>query len=312
MQSLNGISERRPRVWLLGALLYIVLWPCAILGQELSPRAYWPSPVGTKVFVAGYARSAGDVLMDPSVPLYGVDSTINTGFLAYMQNFSLWGRTTNVLLELPYSWGTTRGLVGDTPARRDFAGISDAGISMTMNLVGAPTMDREAFQALRADPGALLGFSIKLVPPTGRYQENRLINVGANRWAAKFELGSVIPLRPRWLLELEAGVWLLGDDDDFIVGKREQDPIYSAEVHIVRRFKPGFWASLDANYYTGGTQTIGGDEFVDQQDNRRFGGTLVVPFAGRHAVKVGYSVGTRTRYGNDFKQFLVTYQVLLH
>lgn len=299
-------------MWLIGAFLYIVLWPCAVLGQELSPRAYWPSPIGTKVIVTGYSYQAGDVLMDPSVPLYGVDSTINTGFLAYMQNFSLWGRTTNVLLELPYSWGTTRGLVGDTPAKREFAGLSDAGISMTINLVGAPSMDQAAFQALRANPRAQLGFSVKLVPPTGRYQADRLINVGANRWAAKFELGSVIPLKPRWLLELEAGVWLLGDDDDFIAGKREQNPIYSAEVHIVRRFKPGFWASLDANFFTGGAQTIGGTELVDLQNNRRFGATLVVPFAGRHAVKAGYSVGIRTRYGNDFKQFLATYQVLFH
>lgn len=42
MQGLNGNSERRPRVWLLGALLFIVLWPCAILGQE-------PSSHGKKV-----------------------------------------------------------------------------------------------------------------------------------------------------------------------------------------------------------------------------------------------------------------------
>ena len=100
-------------------------------------------------------------------------------------------------------------------------------------------------------------------------------------------------------------------DDDFITGKREQDPIYSAEAHLIRRFRPGFWASLDANYFTGGRQTIGGDPLRDVQSNRRFGGTLMVPFAGRHAIKVGYSIGTRTRYGDDFRKLLVAYQVLL-
>jgi len=293
-------------------LLLIWSWSGTAYCQELSPRAYWPAPVGTKVLVLGYAHATGDILMDPSVPLYGVDSKINAGFLGYLQTFSLWGRTSNLLLELPYSWGTTRGLVGNTPARREFAGLSDAGISMMINLVGAPALSPEGFQALRAHPRPLLGFSIKLVPPTGSYQDDRLINVGANRWAMRVQLGSVIPLKPRWLLELEAGAWFLGDDDDFIVGKREQDPIYAAEIHIVRRFKPGFWASLDANYFTGGRQTIDGKQLVDLQSNRRFGGTVVVPFAGRHAVKLGYSIGTRTRYGNDFKQFLMTYQVLLH
>ena len=182
---------------------------------------------------------------------------------------------------------------------------------MTVNLVGALAMTPGDFQALRANPRFQLGLKLKLVLPTGHYEKGRLVNVGANRWAGKIELGSVIPLMPRWLLELQAGAWFFGADDDFITGKREQDPIYSAGVHVIRRFRPGFWASLDANYFTGGRQTIGGDPLRDLQSNRRFGGTLVVPFAGRHAIKVGYSIGTRTRYGDDFRKLLVAYQVLL-
>jgi hypothetical protein len=278
--------------------------------QELTPRSFWPAPAGTQVLVAGYAHASGDVLMDPSVPLCGVDSKINTGLLAYMRTFSLRGRTANLLLELPYSWGETQGFVYETFASQDFAGFSDLGASLTVNLVGAPTMTPGDFQALRANPRFQLGLKFKLVLPTGHYEKGRLVNVGANRWAGKIELGSVIPLMPRWLLELQAGAWFFGADDDFITGKREQDPIYSAEAHLIRRFRPGFWASLDANYFTGGRQTIGGDPLRDLQSNRRFGGTLVVPFAGRHAIKVGYSIGTRTRYGDDFRKLLVAYQVL--
>lgn len=295
----------------LGALVLMSIWTCAVLGQELSPRAFWPAPVGTKVLVMGYSHASGDVLMDRSIPIYGIDSKIDTAFFGYLQTFSLWGRTSNLLLEVPYSSGSTKGILVDTPTRRDFAGFNDVGISMTINLVGAPAMDREAFQALRADPHWLMGISFKVVPPSGHYDEDHLINVGANRWAGKVELGSVIPLHHKWLLELEAGVWFFGDDDEFLPGKREQEPVYAAEVHLVHRFQPGFWASLEANYFTGGRQTVGGNKLADIQSNRRFGGTIVVPFGGRHAIKAGYSVGTRTRYGNDFSQFLLTYQVLL-
>ena len=42
------------------------------------------------------------------------------------------------------------------------------------------------------------------MPPLEYYEEGRLINVGTNRWAARLMLGSILPLRPRWLLELEA------------------------------------------------------------------------------------------------------------
>lgn len=99
----------------------------------------------------------------------------------------------------------------------------------------------------------------------------------------------------------------------FLTGKREQEPIYALEAHLVHRFRPGgVWASLEANYFTGGRQTIGGDDLIDEQSNRRLGATLVVPFRQRNAVKFGYSLGVRTKYGNDFSQLLVTYQRVLH
>jgi hypothetical protein len=260
--------------------------------------------------VFGYSYSSGDVLMDPSLPVYGVDSRISTGFVAYMQTFSLWERTTNVVVELPYSCGSSQGFLYDEPARGEFSGFGDLGVTLAVNLLGAPSMTPSELQELRANPRPILGASLKVVAPTGHYDENRLLNVGANRWAVKPELGCLVPLAPKWLLEFEAGAWFFGDDDEFITGKREQDPVFAGEVHLVRRFKPGFWASVEANYFEGGRQTIGGNELGDVQRNMRIGGTLVVPFRNRHAVKVGYSQGVITEFGTDFYQFLVTYNVV--
>ena len=294
-----------------GCVVASLLCLPSVFAQELTPRAHWPAPRGVKVAIVGYSHVTGDVLFDPSIPLYGVDSRIRTGTLAYLQTFSLWGRTANAVAELPYSWGSTRGLIDETPARRDFSGFGDLGVTLAVNLLGAPSMTPAEFRALRADPHPILGGSLKVVAPTGRYDSGRLINVGANRWAARLELGSVIPLRPTWLLELSAGAWFFADDDDFLPGRREQEPILALQVHLVRRFRPGFWASLDANYFTGGRQTIGGNRLVDVQHNSRVGGMVVVPFRGRHAIKVGYFIGARTEFGSDFDQFLVAYQVVI-
>jgi hypothetical protein len=282
----------------------------AATAQELSPRAYWPAPRGTKLAIFGYSRSTGDVLTDPSLSIYGQDSKINAAQLAYLQTFKLWGRTTNILVELPYSWGTTKGLLLGSPARSDFSGVGDLGITLAVNLHGAPSMNPEQFQELRAKPHPILGASLKVTFPTGDYDPGKLINVGANRWAVKTELGYMIPLRPKWLLEFEAGAWFFGDDDEFLPGAREQDPVLAAEVHLVKRFKPGFWGSLDFNYFTRGRQTIGGNELFDVQRNSRIGATVVVPFRGRNAIKVGYSTGVVTEFGTDFGQFLVSYNLL--
>ena len=279
--------------------------------QELTPRLYWPAPKGTQLLVAGYSHSVGDVLLDRSIPLYEVDSEINVGILAYLQTLSLWGRSSNIMVELPYSWGTTKGLIEKDPAQRDFSAFGDLGFTLTVNLMGAPSMTREDFLALRADPHPIIGASLKVIAPTGDYDSDRLINVGANRWATRLQLGTIIPFRPSWLLEAAAGIWLYSDDDEFLPGMREQDPIYALEAHLIKRFRPGFWASLDFTYFTGGRQTIGGERLGDVQQNAKLGGTVVIPFADRHAVKIGYATGTVTKYGSDFDQFLVTYQVLL-
>ena len=291
---------------------FVLLCAANAVAQELTPRFYWPAPKGTRVGVVGYVYASGDVLFDPSIPLYGVDSKVNVVALAYLQTLNVWGRTANFLIELPYQWGTTQGLIGETPARGRAFGIGDLGVTLAVNLLGAPTMTPADFQQLRKKPHPILGASLKVVVPIGKYNADRLLNVGGNRWAVKAELGSVIPLRPKWLLELQAGTWLLGDDEEFIAGYREQDPIFLFQVHLVHRFRPGFWASLDANYFSGGRQTIGGNELVDVQQNSKVGGTLVFPFARRHALKFGFATGVFTEFGSDFDQYLVSYQVVLN
>ena len=292
----------------------IFFYLCSALplaAQELTPRIYWPAPKGTKILVAGYSYSDGDVLFDPSVPIQGANSEISTGILAYVQTLGLWGRTSNLLLELPYSWGTTKGLLGGNPASGDFSDFGDLGVTLNVNLRGAPSMTGEDFLALRAKPHPIIGASLKVLAPTGQYDADRLINVGLNRWAVRAQLGAIIPLRPTWMLEFTAGAWIFGDDDDFISGKKEQEPIYSAQTNLIKRFRPGLWASLDFSYFTGGRQTVGGDRLEDTQRNLKIGATVVVPFGDRNAIKIGYAKGVVTKYGNDFDQFLLSYQVLL-
>lgn len=71
---------------------------------------------------------------------------------------------------------------------------------------------------------------------------------------------------------------------------------FTKRINLRRRFKPGFWASVETNSYMGGIQTIGENQLIDLQRNSRIGGTLVEPFLGRYSVKVEFfilgSVGT--------------------
>ena len=65
-------------------LALVVLWSVSATAQDLTPRAYWPAPKGTRVAVVGYSYVSGDVLLDPTTPITGVDSEIHTGVLGYL------------------------------------------------------------------------------------------------------------------------------------------------------------------------------------------------------------------------------------
>lgn len=291
------------------AFLYVVLFFVVEVAftQELTPRANWPAPQGTKILLAGYAYSTGDIVTDPSLPLVGVDSTIRTGVFAYQQTISLVGRTTNIQFELPYTDATTSGEFRGNTVDREISGIGDVSATISINLMGAPTMTRAEFQAFRQNPKPILATSLKVVAPTGEYEPDELVNIGTNRWAAKFKLSYLRPIPAKWVLEMTAGVWVFQDNDEFLGVTREQEPITAIELNLVKRFRPGFWASIDSNYYSGGRTIVDDDEREDFQRNSRLGVTLVYPFAERHAIKASYSAGVATESGGDYNTFVLNY-----
>jgi len=94
-QALTGRRRRGPT-----GLLFTLLI-CASFespAQELEPRAYSPSPIGTNFLLAGYARSSGDVVVDASLPFSDIDAQLNFGTLAYGHTFGVLGRSANVLV----------------------------------------------------------------------------------------------------------------------------------------------------------------------------------------------------------------------
>lgn len=293
---------------ILAAVLLCMAWgSTGALAQDLTPRTYWPAPKGTRLLIVGYAHQTGDVVTDPSIPITGVDSSIDSAVIAYQQTLDLFGRTGNLQFEVPYVDGTTTGMVSNEPGRRDVSGFGDISATLTINLLGAPSMSPGDFQQLRESPRPILGTSIKIVAPTGVYESDRLINIGTNRWAVRFRFGYVRPLSPKWLFEMSAGAWFFGDNDEFLGETRKQDPIGALNFHLVRRFKPGLWASLDLNYYVGGHTTVGVERRADLQRNSRVGLSFAYPFKRRHGVKLGFSEGVVTESGGDFSTITLNY-----
>jgi hypothetical protein len=277
--------------------------------QELEPRAYAPSPKGANFFLVNYSYQSGDVLFDPSLPFSDVRAFINGVVGGYGHTFSLFGRIASAAAVVPYVWASVDGNVGETYQSITRSGLGDARVRFVVNLLGGPALDMKQFMARKPEP--TLGFSFVAVVPTGQYSNEKLINIGTNRWAFRPEFGLSFPVG-RWTLEGAAGVWLFLDNQHTYPGEnvRSQDPLYSFQAHVGYTVRPGLWIAVDGTYYAGGktyTNDVPGDT---RQANSRIGVTGSVPLARRHSIKVSASTGVDARVGSKFDAYGIAYQYL--
>jgi hypothetical protein len=288
----------------------LAAWAAAppLAAQELEPRAYSPSPVGANLLLVAYGRTSGDVVFDPSVPLTDVSAAVNAGTLFYARTFALLGRSASAAVVLPYAWGDVEGNVFEERRRVHRSGLADTRFRLAVNLVGGPALTPAAFA--QRTPQTTLGASLVVVAPTGQYDPSKLVNIGANRWIFKPELGLSKPAG-RFLFDVYAGAWLFADNPDYFGGShREQDPLLTFQGHVSYTVKPRFWVAANATYYTGGRTTLDGVEKADLQRNSRYGVTVAVPIQRRSGVKASWSRGLTTRIGGDFETLALGYQFI--
>lgn len=292
--------------WLLLAVMGLV--PTALPAQELAPRAYWPAPVGTKILGIGYSYSSGEILLDPAVPIDDLDADTQALSGSFVYFFALAGRTSSLQVDFPVADSRFEGTVEGEPGKINLLGTADLKVRFAVNLLGAPAMTRDEFQDFRDDSGGVLGASIRVQAPTGEYSSDRVANLGTSRWAFKPELGYLYKLAERWTFDAAFGAWFYGDNSNFLGLELEQEPLVSAEIHLVRRLRQGVWGSIDLNAFKGGRTTVDGETKDNRQKNSRIGITLVYPAARHHVFKLAVSTGLATESGGDYDVVLVAYQ----
>jgi hypothetical protein len=288
------------------AMLGLMLACAAACAQELEPRAYSPSPIGTNFAVAGYSRLEGEVLTDPALPIKNVQAKIDLYLLGYARTFDFLGRTASFGVVVPYARGNVSGDVFDAAREVYRAGLGDVRLRFALNLYGNPAMTPEEFA--QRPPMLAAGASLSVIAPTGQYVGSRLVNVGTNRWAFKPEIGFSYP-HGNWFFESSAGAWLFADNDDFFGGQhRRQDPLYLGQLHVGYNFRPGLWLALNTAYTTGGQTTVDGVVNQDKQNNSRYGLTLSVPLGRGWSGKLAWSKGFTVRAGGDYEVIALALQ----
>jgi len=276
--------------------------------QELDPRAYSATPIGTNFTLLGYTHTSGDVVFDASSVINDVHASVNAATFSAGHAFDFQGRQASIAIGVPYAWADVSGNVGETRHAITRSGLGDPRLRLGVMLYGGQAMDAKTFASTPRNP--ILGASLVVVLPVGQYMPDKLINIGANRWAFKPELGFSYP-KGRWQFDAYAGMWLFAKNSDFFGGHlRAQDPIASFQGHVSYTIRPGLWAAVDATHYSGGDITQDDIPSAPRQSNLRLGATVSIPIRQIRglSLKLNYSDGAVTRVGSDFTAAGIAFQ----
>jgi hypothetical protein len=295
-------------VWL--AALALALLPVqAVRAQDLEPRAYSASPIGTTFLVAGIVRSSGDVIFDPSIPVTDVSAEVYGATVGIGRTFDAAGRLGQLAAVLPYSWGEVEGRVQEQTGRVTRSGAADMRVRLALNLWGSPALSPREF-ARRSNRGTVIGASVTVSAPIGEYDPTKLINLGTNRWAFKPEVGVSHPAG-RWDFEAYAGAWFFTENPTFFPGqvRRSQDFIGGVQGHVSYTLRPRAWVAGDLTWYAGGATSVDDGPAIGRQNNTRYGVTFAWPVGRSQSIKVAYTAGAVVRAGADFRTVAVAWQV---
>jgi Putative MetA-pathway of phenol degradation len=283
-------------------------------GQGLSPRAYVIVPVHSNAVTLTYSLRAGDVVFDQIVSTSNATGRISTGIFSYFHTLSFFGRSANINASIPYSTARFQGTLSGVQEEVYRSGLAPAVVRLSLNLKGGPAMSAKEF--IEWEQKTLIGVSLTVTTAAGQYDPARLVNIGANRWAFKPELG-VSHRSGKWVFDAYGAVCFFTANHDFYLNAssshgrntQTQQPVVAIETHLSYDVKPRLWLSVDGNYWYGGKTALNGvRNETTLQANSRLGATASLPIGTHHSLKFSYSTGTYIRFGGDYQDFSVAWQ----
>jgi hypothetical protein len=287
-------------------VLLISLYTISASSQDLEPRAYANLPKGTNVLALGYGYNKGNLLLDASLPIK--DFKINTQIFAvnYIRSFSLAKKLARVQVTVPLADMQGKLLLNGEEVTGSRSGFGDMRIRFGVNLTGSPALDRKSFSQYQQK--AIFGVSLVTSVPTGRYYNDKQINIGTNRWGFKPEIG-ISKRFTKIYAEAYVGTWFYTNNNDYLVGNElKQKPTLSLQAHASYYFKNQMWVGLNTNWYKVGEVAINDVYNGDTQKDWRVGVTFSVPITKMQSLRLQYHTGIYADLGLDYDSLTLAYQ----
>jgi Putative MetA-pathway of phenol degradation len=304
-------ANRHPGLTSFLAILAII-W--SLSGQAIAvddgARAYWKGREGTHGVSFQYLRldlqASDSQQFAPGQFIYPNSDVEASIFVAnYVRHMTLLNRPSS--LSLAIAGGVVDVDVNIIKAPSQFvppsktgtafsesaSGYADPSAQLVVNLFGTPPL-KANFDLIDYEPTWNLDAAVMLGVPVGAYDNDKLVNLGLNRWFGRI----AFPLTYHFgvftsgymkSLELIPSVWIFAENDDFMGEKLENDPMWQFEAHLTNDFTPSFFGSLDLLYRGGFQSEIDGVEVGDELDIGNLGFTLSYQVTDNLAIRTGFS-----------------------
>ncbi|MBK1876829.1 transporter [Pelagicoccus mobilis] len=296
---------------LLAILLAIALAsPC--LSQDIEPRRWTPLPVGTNVVGFGYGSASGDTTFDPVLNVENAKTSVDSVAFSFVKPIALARRTARLDVLIPQLNARWDGLIDGRPQTVKRSGLGDPIVRFSFNFLGSPARRlKEFIEQNRKNAGkskTVAGAALSLTLPWGEYQSDKLLNLGQNRYTLRPQVG-VVHTRGDWSFELTGSTFIHSDNDDFFNGgTRSQDPLYAAQTHLIKVFKPGLWAAISMGYGNGGKSEVNGVSKNDRRESVLQAFTLGLPLTRSQNMKMAYiRTNAKNNLGSTLDSFIIAW-----
>ncbi len=294
----------------LAVLLFLLGLAPRVNAQDTEPRRWTQMPTGLNFLSIVATYEDGEIFLDPVLLAKDVKYELAGVGLAYIRSFGLFGKSARFDATVPYASGRWEGLVDGELVSIRRRGFGDPRLRLSMLLYGGPAETPAEF-AKSEKANTVVGAAVALTMPYGHYLEDKLINLGGNRWIVRPQLG-VTHTRGKWTMELTGSVFIYSDNNEFLESNNlEADPLYAMQGHLIYTFRPGLWTSVSTAYGWGAEAAINGTVLDNPTGNWLTALSVGLPISRTQGIKLTWlRARTQKDTGRDFDSLILAYSLM--